>query len=657
MVFVCDLCNKAQIDLSDNDPELTSLTKKMYEFCSARDLEKSEQVFYNDIVKKFDQDTIINQSITTSFAMSPYSIMASIAKGKDDIGNFNYRANKQSKLLTLSLKTFIIGKMSIDCYYRFKSYQIAESNDLNVKFVKPKHAEMTKYDLTQLTRSRTANLTLSSDRATRNKALYFAIQAWQHMSDNREYSGFNMAIMRSLVFLKGFTDPFFQDMCKQCIELESKNKDMISLFGMSAPFILALNAVLRHNLDEAVDIVEKCLTSHNNNFTVVKNACAFYGNWIQKQFHNMVNDESKCKITEKEIISKLLSLIEKSINFISKGKFLSIDKSIINVEIMYIYSPDIETNKKTQSTVLKLYQNIIKRDQNLGLDIINNWTRTRKGNYNKFPNELIEIIIRYWYLPSNEKMINVILNCVDLVETYFKNDNKKRDNSILMKQTKALSNIISKCGNIQHKYQTETTTGDRTLVCISMRNPGKFERYQYRLRCGQIPTLLDWSEFGTLMGSWQVDKGLSGNNNEHDELQSKSIAISRKYMIKLAYFYAFMMKNEDLIVNKLETTLNMIKNLRVFVIKLILHFRFLLVKYEYKNFKEMITDSSYFLRLAQIVSLKTQESMESIARICDNISNVVNLDTKASIKKIWNILTPYVTTKDNKLCVFFYCIV
>ena len=654
----CCFSDQCTINLNNNNKELMKLTNKMAKFYYDDEYQRSEQFFYSEILTKFDENAILNQCITKDFIYSPYSILAGIVASKDHIGNFKYRAEKQEKLRQTALKTFVIGKMTIECYYYFKSKQVSRSNQLNAKFLKShnydysnKNDRAIKYDLTLLTRCRTADIELTSDISKRNNALHLAKSAWEHVN-GAESDVINRSFIRKLQRSRETHAPFCHRLCHEALTM-SKKSDIGNInIRPDWSQSLATHHIARQiiskqkDLNKAVEMADKLLENYPNAIHAITRSMKIYGIIPEKYPKRMSRFNSK--YTSNELINKVLSLCHRLVKLEQEnGKELKFLNAVEIVEKLYTYSPDIETNKETQKMVLKLYQNVIKRNQSLGWDVIINWTR----ECDRFPDELLEIIIRYWYLPSYVGMNNVILNCVDLINTCFINDrnlkkykNEWQNDWILIQQAKALSNIISQCGNIKKiHYKKRDRSRKEILVCVSMQKPAKYKRNTY-INGPQIDDKFNWDIYGTVICRREMDGGgfLQATRPENEK---KFTPVTPKYIIKIGYFFAFMSNDSD-VFNQVGFPVDKMECLTIVIIRLIIHYSFVLIKQEHLGFDKMIQDSAVMgmmipHRIGQFYS-------ENLAILCDKIEKIVDLDTNQSMNMIWGVLTPYITIKENK---------
>ena len=114
----------------------------------------------------------------------------------------------------------------------------------------------------------------------------------------------------------------------------------------------------------------------------------------------------------------------------AQGQYVQTDKYGLFASLLCNWSNEFENNKDEQKFALSIFEKAIEMDQNLGWHVINSWTR----NYAKLESGLKNIVIQYWYLANvNNKILKHTLDCADLIETYF-NDNQEK-----MKRAEILS--------------------------------------------------------------------------------------------------------------------------------------------------------------------------------------------------------------------------
>ena len=220
-------------------------------------------------------------------------------------------------------------------------------------------------------------------------------------------------------------------------------------------------------------------------------------------------------------------------------------------------------------------------DQQFGFDTINNWTR----DLDKFERELIHTIVEYWYLPDNS-MHRHILDYVDLIEKYFNHDNEK------MRRGKILS-AIAPHGYFR-KHIVKTRSG-KECVYVSSRKPSLY--IKEKSTGGNV------SELRNVVAKWNLGPdGSLRNQNRKDEDEKQQLKstteFSGPFAAKLAYFFTFWTDYTDFIIDELGLTIDLIKEIRIVMIKLLIHYTFKLEKKIHENFGDMIADSIVMKNMA-----------------------------------------------------------
>ena len=555
------------IDPTKNDKELIKLLKKAGNLYHDNYVDKCDSVL-NDILDTFDQDTLLKQCITTKDKNSLHSVYHMKAKilffRKLHFGNDKYRAYKANEWMKLCMKTFTLGRMSIECYYLYKTRVVEIENALfpKMKYVKQEIMKQAKerlgnhhnnhitkkYDLTLLTRKQKANPAVSKLNIIKGTLLYYGKQAFEHIGDISEAPliGFAFAIYVAHAKMFNYQHELFEQVVKwDPTDSKTKHNLATSLW------------FCKHYYDECLDMLEKELQTTPDDTLLLSSAVKKYRDscklYIAKQMKHRGGKEI---LTNDEKLDKAIKYGQHMLNLVNNhGKWIRGSMYTEYGSLLYSWSKDFDKNKQKQVTALKMYEKLIKMDQQFGFDIINNWTR----DLHKFERELMHTIVEYWYLPNNSMHAH-ILDCVDLIERYFNHDNEK------MRRAKILSSIAP------HGYfrkNIDKTRHGKECVCITIQKPSLYNK--------ENSTGGNVSGLYNVVAKWNLDAGgeLRNQNrkgeDEKQQLKSTTTRFSGSFAAKLSYFFTFWTDYTNFIINELGLTIDLIKEIRIVMIKLLMH--------------------------------------------------------------------------------------
>ena len=641
----CYFNKENDIDSSKDNKELMSLTAKMNQLYDDLYIDKCE-ILIDQVLKTFDQETIVNQTVTTKNAKSMRSVYLTKAwivfSRKNHVGNKVYRVNTAKKWIKLALQTFILGKMSIECYYYHKLLQKEIEKGLQSKKQREKETETQsdnwnnhseKYDLTLLTRKRKADDILPS--LAKNSSVYYGKQAYEHVKDMSD------ACVPRIVI--GFGNhvgklgekyyEYQQKLYQQVIELDEDCCHCLCRIN------LAYTLWNMKKYATTLQFVENSIVSFPNNTWLLWSAAARYRDTCKKYIDKKLNDVNSnddngfiVQLNKDERLTKALEYGRKMIESANvEGQWKSSWMYLFYGSLLYVWSKDFDKNKEQQVTALKMYEKGMKLDQQFGYDIINNWIR----DLDKFEHELVNIIVDYWYTPDRSMQKN-ILDCVDLIETYFNQNESK------MNRAKRLANIVPH-GFIRKFSVNKDRRRKPRCYYVVVKKPGIYDKMRYT--GGEVAHLR------TVIASWKEDVGgvfVANNNLPKENSTSSTTKFCGAYAAKLAYFFAFLKQYEDFIINELGLTIDLIKKMRNVMIKLLIHYAFKLQKKEHKNFEEMIKDSTVMQNMVAESNIYGMMKLEELGAICDKIEKHVNLEDEEVVANMSKIINPYVVAKNNR---------
>ena len=638
------------IDMTKDDKKLRLLTAKVDQLYDQYLLNKCENLI-DIILNEYTQDEIIKQTITSQnneCLSSIYFIQAWIIfYHKTHIGNLIYRRYKARELINLSMKTFILGNMTVECYYYHKQLQLEIESTINpvITSTRQKISQETekrlndpnnqitkKYDLTLLTRTQCADPNIVKH-VIKGSSLYYSKNAFEHLHVNDKSSlivtGF--AIDTAELGEETYDYARVQQLCENALKRDPNC--YIAKYNY-ALFLWKLN-----KYDECLDFIEfvmKDVAVQNNiGFLHIasKNFCDSCTCRIERKLYNKQRTKDEKLNKAIEYGQQMSNILEKEKEWVSG----TIQMYYFVGALLYSWSKNFDKNKEEQVTALKMYEKCIKMDQQFGYDIINNWIR----DLNKFEIELVNVVVDYWYIPVDNTNIYAVLDYVDLIETYFNQDKSK------MKRAKILRCSACAYGAVR-KYLSKTK---HTFSCISCTKPSK---YIYRRR-----NHMDVSGLCTKLVSWDMDQGgqlslsTSGKNN-HDHESTTQFTSS--FAAKLAYFFTFWQEYRNFIVNELGLTIDMIKKMQTIMIKLLMHYSFRLEKKEHKNIIEMIKDSVMFTNLMD--KMNHVLILQEFGAMCDKIEKKIDLQNEQVLINMSKIVFPYIVTNKQKyvcqICMFHF---
>ena len=461
---------------------LVSKVDVLYSDCY---IKKCESLCH-DILSKFDENIIVNQAVTTQTAPSIYFQLGKlIFSRKHDIGNKKYVGYAAHKHFNKIVKTFIIGKMSIECYYLYKSFDCHYIKVIDYKSYAKKiknnmnnKSNDIKYDITLLTRKRTADKIIS--RVVKGTSMYWIKKAWEHLDNSSQSSSIAAAFAPEVSFINKTFDRYEKFACKM-IELHPKIA--------SIRCHLAKRCYESSLHDKAFEVFEKAVNDIPNNSTLLSDVMLYYAESLGLPQRTWPNR----KYSRKQRAERALEYGKKLMELESQGQHVDKKNFGLFANLLCNWSKDFENNRYEQKIALSMFEKSIKMDQSLGWYVINNWTR----DYIKFELGLKDIILRYWYLADvNSHALSYILDCADLIETYLK------DNPEKMKRAKILSDCVPFESNVAMYMKTDSKTGKIAKYFVSVRKPAKCEKQMITSY-----TNLNFNDYGVVLAWWFMDKG------------------------------------------------------------------------------------------------------------------------------------------------------
>ena len=328
-----------------------------------------------------------------------------------------------------------------------------------------------------------------------------------------------------------------------------------------------------------------------------------------------------------------------------------------------------EKDRNRAKTALKMYEKAVRLSQNLGWDIINNWTRKYMSNF-EF-GELNKIIIRYWYLPDDNDIIETILHCIDCIETNFI-DNKEK-----MKQSKILSSIVPDGSNLRRVILRDDVNiendNDIVYTCnyITVRKPGKLDKM---LTWATKTSQINLSNYGTMIYWFNMDLGRIIRIGEFRYTDgSKKIEFNQEYAAKLMYCVTFMsdevkmkfdqMKKNDMFnINMLSFEMKIFSDyieFEYFLINLLIHYCFRALFITFPSIMDLIRESEYLSNIS-IDKLgdeaEKQFALDIFGHFCDKLISddidgisIDNLNSPTAIDNIKSIFYPSIVASDENI--------
>ena len=634
------------IDSSKDNKELRLLTTKVNDLYDEYSIDECEYLI-DTILDKFDQDTIIEQSMTTTknkeFIRPIYCVKSSIISFRNKhIGNAKYRADSSEKYIQLCIKTFILGNMTVECYYYFKSLQVdiqdrlSSMEQMNSKKEISKETEnrlndptnhiLEKYDLTLLTRKRSADPKV---RPEIKGTLYYSKCAFEHLNDTAEAPRIGCTFAHAVVAIDKTKYDYGEKLYRQVIKCDSN-------YGLGkASFMWHLWKMEKYN--QCFDFIDTAIKATPKNTAllfaasqVYIDSCKLHIDKKLEKKNNVDDDDKNSKaLTKDERIDKAIEYGQKLIELVNKdGKWIRRGMYLFYGSLLYTWSKDFDKNKKQQRLALKMHEKGIKMDQQFGYDIINNWIR----DIDKFEHELVSIIVDYWYYPDRPVQAN-ILDYADLIETYFNQDAEKMRRAKMLTSTMPYG-FVRQSGRVRNSKQQNGY--------LSIKKPAIYDKAKTNRNAAGLYTLI-WS--------WNVDVGgvltdemkTEDNNNAYESMNEFTAASAAK----LAYFFVFWEDYKDFVMGELQLTTALVNALQVVMICLLTHYGFELQKKEHKNFMAMIKDSTTMTKI--ITGVAHLITLEKIAIICEKIDRKIDLNAKQVISNMATIISPVIqVTQDYR---------
>ena len=632
----CYFNNQNKIDPCKDNKDLTTLIQQANKLYSEKDFEKLENLL-NDILNMFDEDIIVRQTITTKNSNNQCTRSIHLMKAamlvfwKSHIGNAKYREYKTDEWMRLCMTTFILGNMSIECYYHYKVLQVEIERDISPRkqYERKTLSQQAqdrenhdndleivtkKYDLTLLTRKHSANPVVSAAAVMKGTSLYYAKHAFEHLDDISNGLNITLTFGKKIGVLGKKTHDYQHQLFQQVIKCDpnySVAKKAISkcLWDMT-------------KYDESLDFINNSLKAKPNDVLLLIAATTRYF----FSCHNRIDTKMKNiqGLTKDERINKAIEYGQKLFNLAHKDrKWIKKEVYSFYAVLIYAWSKEFDKNRQQQVTALKMYEKCIKMDQQFGYDIINNWIR----GLDKFEHGLVNTIIEYWYLPRRS-MHRHILDYVDLIHTYFNQDSTKMNHAKILSSIAPHGYFYKRRGKIKNPTQQ--------WLYISVKKYSLYHRAG--LKGGQTSSLRN------VVASWYSDVG-GASTNEINSNESK-IEFSASFAAKLAYFFAFWDNYNNFILNELKLTIDLIKKIRIVMIKLLIHYVFKLEKQKHRNTMAMIQDSTIVKNMVN--TLDGFLSLTEFVTICEAIEQKICVKDEKVILNMATSTTPFIVTKDQR---------
>ena len=598
--------------MNNNNPEFAKMAEKMDELNHLRHPMKLQQL-YHDIIAKFDKNIILNQCITTSTPSSIYYHTGNfIHTGKHHIANKKYRAHAAHKQFKKSLQTFIIGKMSFECYCFYKLFA-NKTTQTRQKLNDKTNSDRIEYDITLLIRKRTADEIISP--VIKNTSMYWIKNAWEHLDDLSQSSSIIAAFLHEVSRISKAFD-YYEKLAKEMINLRPK------LASIRCDLAIKYYNYEWSLYERGLTVFEKADNDIPNNALILAKVMHYYAESLKLGGRCRNGD-----ITMEQRAQKAIKYAQQLMDLEKLEHYVYVNRYGIFANLLCNWSEDLEKDKTQQTLALSMFEKAIELDQKLGWYVINNWTR----DYIKFETRLKDIVIQYWYVANeNDHISSDVLDCADLIETYF-NDNPEK-----MKRAKILSNSVPIESNVLvHEKQIENDhsgkTHTRKKFCVSIRKPAKFEKQR----------ILDYKgtkieDYGIILASWDMDDDIvRGRGLRTSPNWTK---FCKQYAAKLAYFFALMYDSDELL-NEIGITKDIKKHFRLMIIRLLVYYVFKLRKkyYKHPNIVRMIESSNWLMTMVNgfingmhnmSVEPKSRDdtwTMSRIGEICDKIEKMIDL--------------------------------
>ena len=621
-------------------------------------VKESESVYY-DTLSKFDENTILNQAITTQTASSIYYQMAGlIFSSKYHIGNEKYRGYAATKQTQQSLKTFILGKMSIECYYCYKSWQREYIEAMGLK--QPQSSiedkednteyDMTEYDITQLTRQRTADQVILP--VKKNSALYWIKLAWEHLSD----LSCSSAIVYGFLYEIGSIDKafdYYEKLSLEMIKIHPKHGRMRCC--------LARNYYFKSMFTKAFDIFEQAVIDLPDSITVLSNISKYY-----LKSCNLGTRWISSKYTIKQRAEMSLNYCKQLMQLASQGKYIGSYIHWQFGELLYNWSDGFEKDKDEQRLALSMYEKAIEMEQCFIRDVINNWTR----KYVKFESGLKDVIVWYGGHLESEN----VLNYADLIETYFANCKEKVNRARLVSNSVPLDWFVVSEYKMDENYCRKKA---RYCSYVSVRKPAKYVK-----KC-MLESYGTYHECGIVLGGWYIESpiddydGIIAFNDDYNSINDvDETKFDNECMAKLVHFCTFMCDDESAL-KDVGLELDVTTDFKVLMIKLLIHCCWKLDYYTtwYRNIVDAINHSDIMTNMVHDfvknvndryekniaiddnVNIDKIWTLKRIGDICDKIEKIVDLNSQDCISKMVHVFEPKILCKKGNLNRYCTCFV
>ena len=472
-----------------------------------------------------------------------------------------------------------------------------------------------KYDLTLLTRKRNINPLVPP--VIKGSSLHYIKNAFEHLGDISDAPRIAFILGIEIHCLGAKIWDYEKELYQQVIECDP------TFTLAKTNFAGCLWSMGKYH--ESLDLITNGIKETPNDVWLLSTAIKRYRDSCQQHMDKKLNKKGY-GLTADERIGKAIEYGHKLLNLVyNDGKWIKKTMYPAYGSLLFAWSKDFKTNREEQRTALKMYETLIQWDQQFGYDVIKNWIR----DLDRFEIELTNIIVEYWYLPDRS-MHKCILNCVDLIQTYFNQDEEK------MRRSKILSCIapygyIRKC--------KDTTNNTMTEWCyVSIKKPWLYDKIG--------STGGSRSFLRTPVASWYSDTGGALTNDEQISLNGPTTKFSVSFAAKLAYFFAFWQNYKNFINNELGLTINLIKKLRIVMVRLLIHYVFKMEKTNHENFMAMIQDSTKMTNIVK--EINSLVSLTELGAICENIEKNIDLEDEKVISNMRAIVTPYIVTKNQR---------
>ena len=630
------------------------MCKKMHHLLKNGYVKESESLYY-DILSKFDENTILNQAITTQTAPPLFSQMASmIFSRKQHIGNAKYRSYAATKHTKRSLKTFLLGKMSIECYYCYKSWQCEYGDAMGVKqthsSIEDKQdnteCDTTEYDITQLTRQRTADPVILP--VEKKSALYWIKLAWEHLSDLSHSSRIVYGFLYEIGLIDKAFD-YFEKLSLEMVKIYPKHGGMRCCLGR--------RYYDKSMFTKAFDIFEQAVIDIPDSTTVLSNVAIYYLNscMLGKKW-----ESTKYTYTPKQRAERSLKYSKQLMQLASQGKYVRSSTYWRYGKLLYNWSYGFDNNKDEQRLALSMYEKAIEMDQCFMRDVINNWTR----KYVKFESGLKNVIV--WY--GCELRSKNVLNYADLIETYFANCREKVRRARLLSNSVPLDWFVVSLHKKDAHYCGKKA---RYRSFVSVRKPAKYNK---KLMLDRDSLKRTYSEYGIVLGGWHIESPILDTNdiaafnynyNSIDDV--KETKFNNECVAKLIYFLTFMCDDKS-VLNDVGLELDVTIEFKVLMIKLLIHYCWKLDYVTwYRNIIDAIEHSHIMTKMVNDFIKNINDRFEKdiddnadkiwtlkrIGEICYKIEKIVDLNSQDCNLKMARVFEPKIVCRKgdfNRYC-------